>query len=99
MSDNYYYGLLSIGSSVCSVSGYLPEIYGMIMNKTIVVTRGTWLIWMLANLFGIAYGVVIDNNFIIMNNSINLGLNIVVFNLKQRQLRNTATRVENDILM
>jgi len=77
------YEYLSIISNVLVVLGYLPEFYSLWFDVEIKVTTSIWLIWITSGGFALSYAVTVGDTFVIINTSICLGMNTLMFIAKK----------------
>ena len=73
------YEYLSIISNVLVVLGYLPEFYSLWFDVEIKVTTSIWVIWITSGGFAVAYAITVGDTFVIINSSICLGMNTLMF--------------------
>ena len=89
-----YYGAISITSNILSIIGYFPEIYSMMYNVEIKITTKIWGIFIASGILGIAYGVCIDNPYVIMSSCIGTGLNLITFSVKKWRKSKIPSEIE-----
>jgi hypothetical protein len=77
------YEYLSIVGNILAVIGYLPEFYSLWSNVEIKITTSIWVIWISSGGFSVAYAVTTGDVFVIVNTSICLGMNILMFVAKK----------------
>jgi hypothetical protein len=86
---------LSIIANVLVVIGYFPEFYSLLFDVEIKITTSIWLIWITSGGFSVAYAITNGDTYIIVNSSICLSMNTLMFIAKKIKYNNLPADKDN----
>ena len=86
------YFWISICSSILGIIGYVPEIYNLLFNTSILkIPNNVQLIWISSNVMGSVYGLMIKNYYITIDHMIISLLNLFIYLLRSYKYKKYHT--------